>query len=77
MSKGKTIQEQFTELTPSRLKEIRGFIVRKYLSEIIDQLEKGKYELPTSKQDAINLMNSIPEIRKYLLHILLIEIQKG
>ena len=70
MAKGKTIQEQFTELTPSRLKEIRGYIVRKYLSERIDQLEKkGKYKgLP------IDVMNYIPEIKKYLLHILLDEI---
>ena len=74
MSKGKTIQEQFTELTPPRLKEIRGCIVRKYLSEKISELENGEYKLPTRKQDAINLMDSIPEIRKYLLNILLEEI---
>jgi hypothetical protein len=74
MSKGKTIQEQFTELTPPRLKEIRGCIVRKYLSEKISELEKGEYELPISKYDANNLMDSIPVIRKYLLQILLKEI---
>ena len=39
-------QEQFTELTPSRLEEIRGCIVRKYLSEKISELENGKYQLP-------------------------------
>ena len=59
MSKGKTIQEQFTELTPPRLKEIRGCIVRKYLSEKISELENGEYELPISKYDATNLMDSI------------------
>ena len=74
MSKGKTIQEQFTELTPPRLKEIRGCIVRKYLSEKISELENGEYELPISKYDATNLMDSIPVIRKYLLQILLKEI---
>ena len=77
MSKGKTIQEQFTELTPPRLKEIRGCIVRKYLSEKISELENGEYKLPTNKkeaQDATDLMDSIPVIRKYLLKILLEEI---
>ena len=75
MSKGKTIQEQFTELTPSRLKEIKGCIIRMYLSVKISELENGEYELPISKYDATNLINSIPVIRKYLLQILLEEIK--
>ena len=51
MVKGKTIQEQF--------KELKGNIIRKYLSEKIDKLEKK---------------NKYPDILKYLKKILLKEI---
>ena len=77
MSKGKTIQKQFTELTPSRLKEIRGSIIRKYLGKKIIELENEEYKLPTNKKEArdvTNLIDSILVIKKYLLKILLEEI---
>ena len=66
MAKGKTIQEQFTELTPSRLKEIRGYIVRKYLRKNLIIIER-RVLLSNSLQTMIVSLTLMQLLRKTIV----------